>query len=73
MCVCVRESCWPFPPTPPCTQGTLPGQGVERMSREAMMQGGEFVKDRFYTIAHPSGEPPTIEWILEMAESAVMR
>ena len=43
------------------------------MSREAMMQGGEFVKDRFYTIAHPSGEPPTIEWILEMAESAVMR
>ena len=55
-------------------QKDYPAQkGVVQMTIEEMLDGLHWTNDHFFLIKDEEQPQPTIEWILEMAESAVMR
>lgn len=47
--------------------------GKERMSKEEVTQGLEWLADRFFIIRYEDEALPSVEWVLEIARVAVLR
>lgn len=47
--------------------------GKERMNKEEVSQGLEWLADRFFIIRYEDEALPSVEWVLEIARVAVLR
>ena len=57
----------------PFFETTTYAQGRERMSLAEVEAGLAWLSDRFYVVRYEDEELPSIDWVLDVARSAVMR
>ena len=57
----------------PFFETTTYAQGRERMSLAEVEAGLAWLSDRFYVVRYENEELPSIDWVLDVARSAVMR
>ena len=57
----------------PFFETTTYAQGRERMSLSEVEAGLAWLSDRFYVVRYEDEELPSIDWVLDVARSAVMR
>ena len=57
----------------PFFETTTYAQGRERMSLPEVEAGLAWLSERFYVVRYEDEELPSIDWVLDVARSAVMR